>query len=41
MPGKPADEGSWMAAIFFGLILIGALLFAAYILWWNGGNAGT
>jgi hypothetical protein len=37
--GSAAQEntGSWNAAIFVGLLLVAAALFALYVLLWNGG----
>jgi hypothetical protein len=36
---NPASDnsGTWNAAIFVGLVLAAALLFALYVLLWDGG----
>ena len=31
------DRGSWIAAIFVGLVLVAAILFTVYVLLWDGG----
>ena len=37
---EPASEngGSWSAAIFFGLVMLAAVLFTLYFLLWDGGG---
>jgi hypothetical protein len=37
IPASREDRGSWIAAIFVGLVLVAAILFTAYVLLWDGG----
>ena len=35
--GADVATGSWIPAIFFGLVILAAILFTLYVLLWNGG----
>ena len=37
-PASPETSGSWGPAIFFGLVLVAAILFTLYFLLWDGGG---
>jgi hypothetical protein len=37
-PASRESRGSWIAAIFVGLVLLVAALFTAYVLLWGGGS---
>jgi hypothetical protein len=37
-PASPDADGSWIAAIFVGLVLVAAVLFTLYFLLWDGGG---
>jgi len=36
-PATRDDEGSWFAALFFGVTIAAAILFTLYVLLWDGG----
>jgi len=36
-PTSRDDEGSWFAALFFGVTIAAAILFTLYVLLWDGG----
>jgi hypothetical protein len=31
------NTGSWFAAMFFGLVILAAIVFTLYVLLWDGG----
>lgn len=37
-PASRDDDGSWFAALFFGLTVAAAILFTVYVLLWDGGG---
>jgi hypothetical protein len=36
-PASRDDDGSWFAAVFFGVTIAAAILFTLYVLLWDGG----
>ena len=36
-PASAEDNGSWTPVIYFGLLILAAIVFTVYVLAWDGG----